>query len=486
MTEALYAGSARRAINPPLGTRQTGFRLFGNPVQAIESDLTATALVLRSGGTKVAVVGIDLSIVGIDISLRGQRPAQEMRLRIAEAIDTPVSHVLLNTSHTHAGVALPDFTPDTPEQMALKERYRQQLMRLLVEAVVEADARAQPARVGFGWGESRVGVYRREFRDGRDVLGEVPDHPIDSSVGVIRIDDLEGTPILTAFRYSCHPVTMGPLSAVVSSDFPGTARQVVERSLGGLALFLQGAAGNINPRAGMGIEVDCRDTKDRVGIELGGEVVKVAAGIRTNTRAGGRRPLGTVPNILFTPWELTTDGAATEVRAAETTITLEFVELPSLEKAESLLAHWQQRAAECRAQDAQEWELRVAEKYEHWARLLVEAVHHGNPSADLFVQAIRIGDIVIAGLNAEVFFETGLEIRARSPVPNTLVLGVTNGTIGYLPRAVDYPPNGWDIDESYAVPDLIFQVHPHPVALRPDSEQRAVEGTLDLIRRLVP
>ena len=38
----LSAGAARRVINPPLGTRRTGFRLFGNPVQAIESDLTAS------------------------------------------------------------------------------------------------------------------------------------------------------------------------------------------------------------------------------------------------------------------------------------------------------------------------------------------------------------------------------------------------------------------------------------------------------------
>ena len=74
-------------INPPLGTRQTGFRLFGNPVQAIESDLTATALVLANADTRVVVIGIDLSIVGIDLSLRGQRPAQDMRTRIAEALE---------------------------------------------------------------------------------------------------------------------------------------------------------------------------------------------------------------------------------------------------------------------------------------------------------------------------------------------------------------------------------------------------------------
>ena len=249
----LYAGAARRTINPELGTRQTGFRLFGNPVQAIESDLTATALVLGDGITRVVVIAIDLSLVGIDLALRGQRPAQEMRLAIAAALGIPDSHVMLNTSHTHAGVALPDYMSDTPEQMSLKERYRRSLIGSLVEAAVEADARLQPARIGCGWGESTIGVYRRETRDGRDVLGEVPDHPIDSSVGVIRVDDLDGQPIATLFRYSCHPVTMGPRSAVASSDYPGAARAVVETSLGGLALFLQGGGGNVSPRAGYGL-----------------------------------------------------------------------------------------------------------------------------------------------------------------------------------------------------------------------------------------
>ena len=48
------AGAARRTINPPLGIGKIGGRLFGDPIQAIESDLTATALVLARRRTKVA------------------------------------------------------------------------------------------------------------------------------------------------------------------------------------------------------------------------------------------------------------------------------------------------------------------------------------------------------------------------------------------------------------------------------------------------
>ena len=484
MGSMLFAGVGRRVINPPIGTRQTGFRLFGNPVQAVESDLTATALVLGDGNTKVAIIGIDLSLVGIDLSMYGQRPAQDMRLQISQALGIPVSHVMLNTSHAHSGVAMPEYMPDSAEQMTLKRRYRRSLVSGLVEAVTEADQNLQPARIGAGWGECRISVYRREFRDGRDVLGEVPDHPIDPSVGVIRVDDLEGNPIAVLFRYSCHPVTIGPRSALVSSDFPGAARLVLERNLGGLAVFLQGGGGNINPAVGMGYEIDCRDTKNRVGMTLGGEALKVAANIRTNLQPGARKPLGNVPNILFTPWEPVEGETCTYLGAVEKAITLEYGDLPSLAEAEKIRSRWQETVSERRRANVQEWELRVAEKYEEWSRVLVDAVTHGHPTCDLFAQVIRVNDIVIAGLNAEVFFETGLTIRSQSPFKDTFVLGYSNGTIGYLPRLEDYPPGGWNLYESYAVPDLIFQVHPHPVALCPDSEQRAVDGTVSLIKEL--
>jgi hypothetical protein len=234
----------------------------------------------------------------------------------------------------------------------------------------------------------------------------------------------------------------------------------------------------------MGFELDCRDTKDRVGLELGGEVVKVAAGIRTHARPGERRLLGNVPNVLFTPWRRVDGHACTHLAAAEATVVLDYVDLPSVEEAEEILLGWQATLEERRAGGVQEWEVRVAERYEDWARLLVDAAGRGEATCDLFLQAIRVDDIVVTGMNAELFYETGLEIRARSPFAETFALGYTNGTIGYLPRAEDHPSGGWDLRATYSVPDLIFQVHPHPVALHPGSERRAIAGTLALIRRL--
>jgi hypothetical protein len=480
MGRTLLAGAARRAINPRLGTGMPGLRLFGAPIQAIESDLTGTVLVLSDGETKVALIAVDLCMISV---------AESDRLRdaVATALEVPRSHVLLNLSHVHSSPALPEFMAmtDSAEDARFRIRYEQDLERWLVEAAVEADARLQPARLGTGWGECAIGVYRREMRDGHDVLGEVPDHPIDPSVGVIRVDDLDGNPIATAFRYSAHPVTMGSRSDVASPDFPGPARDVLERNLGGLALFLQGCGGNVNPRVGIGYEVDCRDTKDRIGLELGGEALKVAAAIRTNTRAGERRPLGNIPNILFTPWEpVEGDETCTRLAAAETTVLLDYDELPTLAQARDILAHWQRTRDERLAGDALDWEVRAAQKYAHWATKLVAAVEDGHPTHELRVQAIRVNEVVISAMNMEIFFETGLDIRSRSPLEDTFVLGYTNGCFGYLPRGEDYPDGGWRIDESYAVPDLIPQAWMMPVILHPDSARRAVEASAELIASL--
>ena len=479
MSNTLYAGAARRTINPPLGIRRPGIRLFADPIQAIDSDLTVTALVLSNQSSKVVIIAYDLCAVPLSV-------ASELRQRVSQALDTPMSHILVNESHTHSGPAFPSFVRDVPEQIRLKQQYQDNFMNWVVEAATEADQNLQPARIGAGWGESHIGIYRRETGlDGRDVLGEDPDVPIDNAVGVIRVDDLDGQAIATLFSYGCHTVTMGPRSMVASPDFPGPARELIEDAFGGLGIFLQACGGNINPIHGIGYEVNCRDTKDRTGLMLGGEVVKVAADIRTNVQRGEeRKPLGVIPNILFWPWEPVEGETATYLGAVDEIMQLEFMELPSLAEAEAIHQEWEQKLADAYANDARDWEINVAMRFTDWSAKLVEAVKQGNPPLDIVIQAIRINDIVLASISIEAFTETGLSIKAKSPFKHTQVLGYSNGCVGYLPRAEDYPPGGWKVTERYAVPDLFFQSYSLPVIFRPDTEQRVVERVSALIKKL--
>ena len=110
------------------------------------------------------------------------------------------------------------------------------------------------------------------------------------------------------------------------------------------------------------------------------------------------------------------------------------------------------------------------------------AARDGAPRFPMPVQVLRVDDIAWVGIGAEVFFETGLAIKERSPLAHTQVLGFSAGCRCYLPRAEDYPDGGWDIDARYAVPDLFFQAYSMPVALRPDSADRVTEAALELLR----
>ncbi len=478
MSKTLYAGVARRIINPPIGIEKVGLRLFGEAVQAIQSDLTVTVLVLADETSRVAFIACDLCIIPNQV-------IANIRQEVGKLLGVPAPHVMFNMSHTHSAPAFPGWMEVDPSQESMKQRYQDDFIRWTLEAAEQAIHNLQEARIGAGWGESYIGVYRREIGpDGLDVLGEIPDHPIDPSVGVVRVDNLDGEPIAILFSYGCHPVVVGPNSHVISSDFPGPARVVIEQNLGGTALFMQGCGGNINPRVGIGYEVDCRDNNNRIGAMLGGEALKVAAAIRTHLVQGERTGLWNIPNILFTPWLPAVGDTCTYLGAVEEVVKLEFSELPTLEQAKAIQKKWQDTLDERLQQHAQTWEIRVAAKYTEWSRKLIEAVENEHPTVDLILQAVRVNDIVFTSLNVEAFFETGLEVREKSPLEHTLVFGFTNGSIAYLPRAEDYPEGGWKLTESYALPDRMPQAYSLPVALHPDSEQIAVKHLFKMISTL--
>ena len=475
----LYAGAARRLINPPPGIRTFGFSSREGLVEAIESDLSATALVLSDGKARVVIVATDTGWMDLAV-MKG------LRERVGEAVGTPASHVMINLNHTHSSPATPEWFPDEPAQMALQKRYQDDLCGWIADAAREAGERLVPARIGAGRGESGIGVYRRETDpDGEVFLGEVPDHPTDPSVGVLRVDDLDGRPIATLFSYGCHPVTIGPRSMVASPDFPGAARALVETAIGGVSLFLQGCGGNVMPRGGLSMETDCRDEKDRIGYALGAEVVKTAAAIHTHRKRGARQRMGSLSRISVWPWEPVTGASCTWLGAADETVPLRFIDLPTLAEARAIRAECHQARDEVVSRGGKVWEFLVYTRFADWSDRLVEAIEAGRDGIEIVIQVIRINDVVLAANSTEAFFETGLAVRAGSPFPHTLALGYTNGCVCYLPRAADYPPGGWDIRKRwYGVPDLLFQAYSLPTAIHPDSEQRVVDGTLALIERL--
>lgn len=73
------------------------------------------------------------------------------------------------------------------------------------------------------------------------------DSTIDPHMGILRVDTLTGSPIATAWNFACHGTCYGPDNMKASGDILGSANEVIETQLGGVALFLQADAGDISP-----------------------------------------------------------------------------------------------------------------------------------------------------------------------------------------------------------------------------------------------
>ena len=63
---------------------------------------------------------------------------------------------------------------------------------------------------------------------------------------------------------------------------------------------------------------------------------------------------------------------------------------------------------------------------------------------DVILQTFKVGDLGIAGIPFEVFAETGLEIKARSPFANSFTIGLANGGYGYLPTPEQHQMGGYE------------------------------------------
>ena len=147
----LSAGVGRTNITPPIDTRFLGYILRIEPAVGVDSELFCTALVLADERAKVAIVDCDLATFTVP-------RADELRSQIAEAIGTPISHVLLGYTHTHNG---PLVEPGRLMQLtAVEEAYIENLVNVLVGAAKLADRSRRPARLGAGSGSAPVAINR--------------------------------------------------------------------------------------------------------------------------------------------------------------------------------------------------------------------------------------------------------------------------------------------------------------------------------------
>lgn len=439
--ETLYAGVARVDITPPIGARML-HPLRESPAVDVEKPLTATVLVLAGEQNKIALVACD------SIGIRGAY-ADQMRARIGELLATPASHILINASHTHAVSPMPGRElPQKPVSAALT-RYHDWLMDIIPGAAQWANHKLQPARVGVGRGAVRIGLNRREqLPDGTMILGENPTGPVDEDVGVMRVDDLSGQPLAMVVNYACHPDCLGPKVPFFSPDYVGHARAAAETLTGAPMLFLQGAAGDIDPKSGIALKAeDSLDEIHRLGLQLGAEAAKVFAEIRTHRRRERREIFQSMSDGL-PMWRYAdvTGPPVTAFQVVTRRLAMPLNPLPGLAVAQTELETWQQKLAHLEETGASLPERQLAERYIGWNLIRLQAIQAGRkPEVEIELQVIRLNEVAFVAIPGEPFVEIGLNIKQQSPLPYTFVCGYSNGCLVYIPTAEAFEQGGYEI-----------------------------------------
>ena len=80
-----------------------------------------------------------------------------------------------------------------------------------------------------------------------------------------------------------------------------------------------------------------------------------------------------------------------------------------------------------------------------FAKLWLDMYKTQNTTDSLEVMTVRIGDLAFVGMPGEIFSEIGMDIKARSPFKNTIVMGLTNDARKYFPSKVSFTqgPGGY-------------------------------------------
>jgi putative membrane-bound dehydrogenase-like protein len=365
-----------------------------------EGELRAVAVVVeRPGQAKLAIVACDVLWVPRDL-------ADAAVAEIERKTGIPANHVLINATHTHHA---PSTAP--AHGFGVVPEFRDELQRGIVRAVNEANARLEDgdAQFFFHLGrEDTVGSNSRQLlEDGGITWGGQqlpsdkarPTAPFDPQLPVLDFRDAAGKTRALVFNHSTHTIGTRSGRDVRSPSFYGLAAQELEKELGGVVSFLEGASGSTHNVAPVVPVPECID--------------RLKAVIRDARSKATAHPVAQLAGIRR-PFKF-------RVR--------HFDEAEEDAKIARYMTKYAPQSSD-----------RVREVFANMRRQLRD---RQGAEQETWIQAVVIGDVAIVGVPAEYFTVLGVDIKRRSPFEHTYVAELANDWIGYLPDREGHQLGGY-------------------------------------------
>jgi hypothetical protein len=410
-------GMARADITPPEGMYA---RTWGSSTHdiadGVHRPLLATCVAILPEGAERPIYLLSLDLM----SFMSKSDEDGLRQPLIEDFGLQPDEFLMTLAHTH-GAPFTDLSHAEAPGGHLIQPFRDKIGAACRQVMTEAREGMAPAVLSWATGCCRL-AYNRELRvPGQEALicGLNPEGSADDTLLVGRITGADGAPIGTLVNYACHPTSVGGANRLISPDFPGALREVVEAATGGgICLFINGASGELTPRRSFEDDVEAADQNGR---ELAYAVLQTLESLA---------PPGEMMTYVATEpsgadlarWAYAPNPPATAAASLCDTVTLEMLPI--------------------RTEDEIRAEIAVTPKgfmKERLERELAKREKVGNgPTFEMPVYAWKLGRSVFVGVPAELYSAFQIDLRARFPGLSIVVMNICNGGLSYLPSRPAY------------------------------------------------
>ena len=418
----LQAGAAAVDITPQQFPLNMPGGFSANMAEKAHDPFFARAIVLADGVTQVALVVVDNLGAGPDV-------LDEVKVLASTKTGIPADKMLICSTHTHSGPSL-----NTRSEPAAA--YYQRFVEGTAAAIIQAHAALRPAAAGAAAHPLPDEVFNRRWyvKDGKmplnpfgrldkvktnpgtspDVLAR-PAGPTDPDITILSVQDTKRKALALFANYSLHYVGGAP-QGQMSADYFGEFARIMPSRLrsdeGFVAMMSNGTSGDIN-NIPFGVTRPPREPFEQIRI-----VAQKAADTawlahqkigkhRSDIRLGMLQKKVTLKYRRPTPQQVAEAQAVLAVKDKDA-----IAQLP-----------------------------RLAQNY---ARNTIGAAERPEETITVKIQALRIGDFAICGIPFETFVEIGLDLKKRSPFPQTMVIGLANARHGYLPTLEQHPLGGYE------------------------------------------
>ena len=436
MPETLQVGASVIDITPGVGLPMGGYGARRGVSAAVHDPLNVRTIVFHDGHSHVVIAICEFVGVPPDT-------VAAARALIEKDTGIPAENVAIGATHTHSGPLNLRLT-DAPEFVAVTARKIAGAVQVALR-----DLRVVPLKFGTAHVAS-ISQNRRQ-----------PDWPVEETAKVLLAAPEAGAlPVATLVNYACHATVMEHDNMRYSADFPGAAASFVERNLGGTCVYMQGCCANINP---VWMRHDFVEV-ERIGGILGAAVTRTAHEMRpldegqwaVNLRWSEQTPRE-APGHLLTGIRLD---------SARTFVDLQRRILPSAEEIEREVTNLEAQIEAAGDDVTKRRSIRPRLNELRLYRGQRQRGGGGGGQERIELQAFRLSsECAVITLPGEFFVEIARDIEHRAGVPNLLISGYTNGTIGYVPTATAFPFGGYEVGQARFVPDAAAVVTEEAVKL---------------------